>query len=488
MFTRRRCVGIALLFAVIGCVAGEPPAVLKAAIAARDRAILRTVRMEYAEQSTKVRPNGERMERPIHYYSWQCAGGDFVLADRGDEEGVVLRDADGRPRTDLTYAGPLQYLAKGDEIWQHSERAPLADIFGRERAESLRLHDLRRLGLDAVDFGYDVDAVRRAHGYPEPEYEESLEDGLRVITARSATGQIRWWIDPERGGGVVRTAVLTPDGIETRSMHLALELVDGVWFPQQVEFVRHTADGTELSTVLTALNTEFNRPEHPQAFSPADIGIEPGTTLSYQTPGNLHDAIWDGEKAVSPIEFGRRVQAGSLTPGATVTAELAGLEPVTDEHARIAQNNEPSNGEAALAATQAGYSDRSGKWYLFQSEWEAYTRGFIMRYRLDAAQARKAWSICRRCEERGRAIIEAKRSDLEAWHRRAEALRSAPQSEQARERAALKQRRAELTAPVDRIFEERLKPELDQLPTETQRAVVEKRQKESTPAAPADAQ
>ena len=41
----------------------------------------------------------------------------------------------------------------------------------------------------------------------------------------------------------------------------------------------------------------------------------------------------------------------------------------------------------------------------FESLWEAYTRQFIEKYRLDSEQSQKAWTICRECQSRGRGYV-----------------------------------------------------------------------------------
>ncbi len=101
----------------------------------------------------------------------------------------------------------------------------------------------------------------------------------------------------------------------------------------------------------------------------------------------------------------------------------------------------------------------------FESKWEAYTRQFIMKHRLNGDQGRKAWDLCRDCEKIARSYLDTRRTDVDDWQQRLEASRSASVEEQAREKEKLDRRRTELVAPIDRIFEDRLKPGLDKLPT-----------------------
>jgi len=444
---------------------GERPPALTAAVEARAKELLRTARIEYAERSVVVEPDGRRVERPLHYYTWRCAGERYVSVDRGDEEGVVMRDADGRPRTDLPHQGPQGYLVKSDEVWLHSESSPAADVFGLQRADWFRLHDLRRLGLNPVTLGQDVEEACRANGLPAPDYEATTESGLDVVTATIGPGQFRWWIDPARGWSVVRAAVLR-DGQETTSMWLTVAQVDGVWFPTEVEYVRHTDDGHELSTTYAMLSTEFNRPEHPQELTPADIGVEPGMTVHYQDRNDIVTAVWDGQAAISPDEYRVRLSNGSLKRGRTVERELAHL---LREDAPGREASTKPSAESGGTATRPALFFAGERGKTFESQWEAYTRRFIMQYRLSAEQARKAWQICRDCEALGRSSIEKRRGDFDEWQKRKDALAGASAEEQKKQREALDLRRKELMAPVERIFEERLKPDLDRIPTAQQR-------------------
>jgi hypothetical protein len=444
--------------------ASEKPPALVAAEQARDRSVLRTARVEFCERrSVSGDPNPRAPT--VRYYTWQCARDAYVTVDHGDEEGVVMRDGDGRPRDDLPYHGPMHFLTKNDEVWLQVESSPLADIFGAPRTDSFRLHDLRRLGLDPVTLGQDIEEVCRANGLPTPQYETAVENGLHVVTAAFGPGQVRWWIDPERGWNVVRSAVLR-EGHETSSMQLAVAQVDGVWFPAEAEYIRRLADGRELSTTFIMLSTEFNRPEHPQELTPADIGVEPGTNLTYQDRDDVGPAIWDGQTAISPEEYAARLKEGTLKRGPTVERALARA---LQAEPRDGQPTSSPTGEGGGTATRPALFFAGERGKTFESQWETYTRRFIMRYRLNAEQARKAWQICRDCEALGRSSIEKRRGDFDEWQKRKDALADASAEEQKKQREALDLRRKELMAPVERIFEERLKPELDKIPTAQQR-------------------
>ncbi len=96
-------------------------------------------------------------------------------------------------------------------------------------------------------------------------------------------------------------------------------------------------------------------------------------------------------------------------------------------------------------------------------EFEAYTTGFIQRYKLDEAQQGQAWKICRALQEARDKYLSkslAKINDLQ--DRLAKVT-----TDEDREKIAAEYRR--LTQPLDRYFNQ-LKERLDKIPTGKQRA------------------
>jgi len=438
---------------------GDKPPALLAAEQARESAWLRTARIEFRRDWLGARDSSS--PPTCHYFTWQCAGETYITVDQGDQDGVVIRDADGRPRNDLPYNGPIGFLIKGDEIWQHSEDAPTADVWSGERRSFFKLHDLRKEGLDPVVDGADPEERLRALGYPLPDYDSFEEGGLTVVRAKVEDGEWRWWIDPEKDWNIVRTGVWM-NGQQIGETRYTLAQYDGVWFPQRMERYRLGAGDVFPSTVITTLSAEFNRPDHPQNLTQADIGIEVGTTIVFQDPKPdvASDAIvWDGKKPVSPAEFTERLKNGELQRGPTMQRrfELALAKLKGGPAASQAAATRPSRFQAALDPQN------------FESQWERYTRRFIVRYRLDDDQARKAWTICRECEDRARQYIGSRRSDFEEWQGRRDALNKATPEEREKQSARFDERRAELMQRVEGVFEDRLRPGLEQLPTPAQR-------------------
>ena len=109
----------------------------------------------------------------------------------------------------------------------------------------------------------------------------------------------------------------------------------------------------------------------------------------------------------------------------------------------------------------------------FESQWEAYVREFIQKYRLNDAQAEKARSILKDCQEQGRQYMARHKAELDDFDKKVLALGQSKEKDKAKELADLNQRRSKLLEPIGRIFEQQLKPRLEKLPTTAQRAAAE---------------
>ena len=303
----------------------KPPA-LRAAEEARSRALVCTAAIEFSETCTvnTKAPDGPPGPPRRQYYSWRCAEDDYITVYRGDAEGVVMRDAEGRPRDDLDYSGPMHFLVQNNEVWQHVQDSPLVSVWPEDRQDFWRLHDLRLLGLQPVTFGRDLEEETRKYGYPPLQYETTADGSLYVVTASSERGKYRWWIDSEKNWSVVRTGVWLDDR-QIGETRFALQEIDGVWFPTRIERYRLGAGDVEPSTVISILSAEFNRPYHPRKLTPADIGIEPGASITYEERNPSPLMMWDGDQPVPPEEFLQRVGRGELSWGPTMVREVVRL-------------------------------------------------------------------------------------------------------------------------------------------------------------------
>lgn len=141
----------------------------------------------------------------------------------------------------------------------------------------------------------------------------------------------------------------------------------------------------------------------------------------------------------------------------------------------------------------------------FESEWEKYVREFIQKYQLNDEQTQRANAILAECETAAERVMTSKKSDLERIEKREGELKAAGGPTAAKpagdpkaaseakaatdgknkELAELTKRRDELLAPINRIFEDQLKPKLEKLPTRAQRKAAEEKSSKSPAAHPA---
>ncbi|MCK4343005.1 MAG: hypothetical protein KAY37_14925 [Phycisphaerae bacterium] len=115
----------------------------------------------------------------------------------------------------------------------------------------------------------------------------------------------------------------------------------------------------------------------------------------------------------------------------------------------------------------------------FESEWEKYVRVFIEKYRLNDAQTQKAHSILKECQEQAASHMAKRKSQIEDLDKKIKAHTG--DKKKAKELAKLTDLRAKLLEPIGRIFERRLKPSLEKLPTRAQRQAAQKAGRPSGP-------
>lgn len=129
-----------------------------------------------------------------------------------------------------------------------------------------------------------------------------------------------------------------------------------------------------------------------------------------------------------------------------------------------ARDPRPRPGQAAPAARGSEN---------FESEWERYVREFIERYQLNEGQAQKAQSILRQCQEQAASYMAKRKSPIDALDAKIAELGT--DKEKAAEVKRLREQRDRLLAPIGRIFEQRLKPSLERLPSSAQREAAQAR-------------
>lgn len=228
-------------------------------------------------------------------------------------------------------------------------------------------------------------------------------------------------------------------------------------------------------------------------------------------------------KAIAHAERGKREQAGLDNPAANekpgpavdpatgqpVQVDEPPVQPLPDGSGEQPQpavvephpaNPEPQPPIAGNRnASKSVQPKTAGK--NFESEWQKYVREFIQKYQLNDEQTQRANAILAECETAAERVMTSKKSELERIEKRETELKGAAGAAVAKpvgdpkaageakaaaevktkELGELTKRRDELLAPINRIFEDQLKPKLEKLPTRAQRKAAE----EKSPKAPA---
>lgn len=396
-------------------------------------------------------------------YTSRFASNGFTITDRGDDEGFLFRQRDGSPEPAKLARQPRNRMSVDGLVWEHRDESPAGTIFKGRRSG---VFDVRAVGVAPI-FSANVsvsEGIWKEEDDAPRRYYSRFEDGLHVVVAETERGTITWWIDPERGFAPVRVRQHLGDRFyESRS---TLKQFDEIWFPESVAYFRSSyRNGNEPLHTITIRRAEFNRPEHPARIVPELIGIEVGTILSMHADGNLETSLsWDGARIITRKVFYEKLAAGELKLGANYSRIVrAGLE---------RQREADKKGEPGGGRHYARQQILSGK--MHEAFWDSYVKDFIRKHKLDADQTEKTQTILKDCQERAQAHLTRHREDIAKIDKRTAELLKTPESEsRSAEFLQLALRGDELAAPINALFQKRLKPRLERLPTKKQRQAAE---------------
>jgi hypothetical protein len=446
-----------------------------------------------------------------HYMTTKFADKDVLTIDRGDENGVVVRDENGGASGDDSRA-PTSRLGTELGTWEKmdGEIAPLQPtmlwIGGRS------VDDPRAFGAtcEISSTGLHETLWRELRPDATRRYEESREGDLEVVRVLSENASTTYWIDPRRGWSPVRVRYEDSQYDAWKEARSTLKEIDGAWTPERVEIFdsRHEGGATPAEVVCIR-NAAFNKPEHPKKLTLADIGVDVGTDVTvFELNKPRRDGKWDGEQVLDMMEFSRR----RLEEGPLFLREIKIFKQRRAEKA-LADLNEMAVTDPDPDAMRQSIAKRPSQ---CESLWEAYTRKFIEKYKLNEDQTQKALAVLKECQERGRAHLDVHRDEFAKYDELLKKLgqtAAAPAgkkeptapangakeptaaSNDAKEPASapgknenpeLQAMRDKLIKPLDDIFEQRLVPRLDKIPTRAQRKDAEfgEPKKPETPSKP----
>jgi hypothetical protein len=448
-----RSFGVCLLALAAAIARGQTidrPAALQRAVEQRLR--LSTGRVECSHDMWAESADGEHDWHRFTYVTARFGERDRIWSQRGDDDGVLLRDRQGKPAASSSRrTGPLHTLWDDGVLWRRQEGFVESDRYVDGRTNNLVL-DMRTLGLHAgLDFRDAEEVVWQDPGRAKRRvYTEEAADGLRLVTAKRDDGAVmRWWIDPERGWNPVRVRIEFPEvWAESRT---TLQKLDGVWFPETVEYYSSRwKKGKHPKDVIKVQDARFNEPGQPADFGPGDIGIERGATIILRDSRHqeVNMGFFDGRDFVAINSYYDKTLA-SYREGSQPAAEVG----------------DPTEHQARVDRTRA-----------YESEWERYTREFIAEYTLSEEQTQKAWQVCRDCQTLAQNYLNRRREHIGRFERELSALKGIHNKKERRAKAAaLAEVIDKLCRPVEEIFEKQLKPRLERLPTRKQRTEAEKK-------------
>lgn len=372
-------------------------------------------------------------------------------------------------------------LSTNDGVWAHTELSTIVESHPPATGVTF---DHRSLGLWYTPTGShpnDLLLASKPMGIPV-EYSVFDHNGFRVVEAieRESGSRTVWKLDPRRGNQPVQITHERAGNVVSEA-HVVPRAYGENWFPERVEFYsapRRTGDSP--CHVIQILSFDVNSPAQPQTLTLEDIGVDSGFYVQVGDPAHQLGPLarWNGRAVVSDGEYRDGLRAGHEVYGPRFEAVLEENRRRRAEkiEAEAAQRDgsgpvtqRPASGPERIDVRPADPND-------FFSEWRRYTEDFIVHYELKTEQAEHARLILTKSEELGREYVRRVDQRLKEFEKRHE--ESAKLSEPARtERLKeLASERRKLLRPLDDIFETRLKPGLEKIPTREQRRRVAERE------------
>jgi hypothetical protein len=266
--------------------------------------------------------------------------------------------------------------------------------------------------------------------------------------------------------------ILTPEQKKIHDEDLKLMYQS---FETTEEQLTQIASGEMTVEQFRSPQRSHRRPTRPRPNRPPPSRREP-PALEEPPPPDEPPPPPPGEPTrLSPVERSRTAEPRSPKPGDRATPsrvtrhEPAGKPPGRQlTRPETAEPGAPERRESRRAEVpgKAGRTEPEGAW-------EKYVREFIERYKLNDEQAQKAHTVLEDCASQRDRYLRGNKEQIEQVEKQIEELKKSKNKNKAKSLAALTERRNKLTAPIDQIFEQRLKPRLERLPTRAQRRAAE---------------
>ncbi|HWP02964.1 MAG TPA: hypothetical protein VNL96_05880 [Gemmatimonadaceae bacterium] len=320
------------------------------------------------------------------------------------------------------------------------------------------LIDVRTLGLTASPVSGDAhDVVWRGHRQrmaPARRYDARRDGAVHIVRAADGEVVTTWRIDANKGWNPVGVTLEMAGEVIAES-RVELHQFGENWFPSRAEYFRKGyMSGREAAEVLEIHSAVFNDPSLPEFLTPGDIGVDVGHTILLRRVGQTESFGWDGRELVPSQEFNTRLVSGEVVLGRRFLENAARLTAM-DRAWRESRRSAPQPTTVSL------------------SEWERYTLDFIARHGLSEEQRQVALRVLRRCQDEAAQVARGISGKLKTLDDEERAARSLPETVRSSKLVLLAQHRTKLLAPVESIFETRLKPGLEKIPTRAQKLAAE---------------
>lgn len=429
------------------------------------------IRMQFSTASVEWSHTQPKNE-DTRFFASKFAGDDHSYTCRGTATGQRLPGPD---RSGVAYAfSEDRSLFVGGEQWCYTEESVQAEI--REGGDYRPFMDVRLLGFVDTDAASDAPGEYLPDGISRYEVEE-IDDTVQVSAFFGEESAIRrlWVLSPAAGMQPIQCSTFAYGEELTRS-ETRYQQVDNRWFPKESEYFFRGS----LTSRIDVLEVSFDQRWHDQELSPDDIGIVPGIHILQAEHPVL---LWDGERRVTIQEYAERLSRKAIDNSAMLDLDRRWKEGTAPR--RYSNRGDESDGFGLGPAVK-----------LTPSLWETYVRRFIAFYRLDKEQTGKAWKHHGECQTAYFDFAKEREDELKELQSRIADLEKKTDRSEA-EAAKLAETRKRLEAIEGykaKVFDERLKPGLLKLPTESQvtaakeraAAIQSKISSENKPAVPAN--
>lgn len=391
------------------------------------------------------------------------SGDQIALFHRGTADGTTSWTEEGEP-LHRRRAG----LRNADQLWEHDLDSIMGLLWEGAKLPAAVKDQIRTAGL--VPVNYNAETVAQALwnyplGDPSPRlYRERVVDGIHEVEMLlSDTGvTYKWYIDPDMGWNVTHCEGIYEGRVIAEAI-CEYAQYDDVWVPVSTAYLNSVGD---LDTLVEVDSIKVNSPDIPDKLLPEIIGLGNGMPIIPARgcrplpPGEGHLYYAGAGRAVTAEEYRELKRKGEIRNSPEYDEMMREIK------ARAAAEAQ-AGGPGELKPTSRPASQPAIIRNKVDDEWERYTREFIGRYQLTEEQSQAAWKILRDCQAQRTRYLSAKRETIRRLEERLQGKKTADEG------AEILAQLEELKKPIQRIFEQELKPRLDRLPTRVQRRAAE---------------